>query len=194
VGRVQGRAWQARVPPQRIQGRSGGGSARSAGGAGPQGGRGVRVAGCGVCVAGCGACGGGCSAGCGVHVASCGARDDRSAGRSAALCSSSTATAQWCGTLEARRIAALHPWPKDGSRCSAAGRQGFAGAAANPSGRQAAPMALAGPTVREYGEQWLLTREHVETVADEAGRLRNHVFPGSATCRCARSARGTSGT
>lgn len=31
--------------------------------------------------------------------------------------------------------------------------------------------------MREYGEQWLKTREHIETVADEAGRLRNHVFP-----------------
>ena len=36
------------------------------------------------------------------------------------------------------------------------------------------PLAV---TVREYGERWIKTRDHVETVADEIGRLRNHVFP-----------------
>ena len=39
---------------------------------------------------------------------------------------------------------------------------------------------LTGPvaiTVREYGERWIKTRDHVETVADEIGRLRNHIFP-----------------
>ena len=32
-------------------------------------------------------------------------------------------------------------------------------------------------SVREWGERWLTTREHIETYADECGRLRNHVFP-----------------
>jgi integrase len=42
----------------------------------------------------------------------------------------------------------------------------------------ARPAAIdAGPTVREYGEQWLTTRTHIETYTDECGRLRNHVFP-----------------
>jgi integrase len=36
------------------------------------------------------------------------------------------------------------------------------------------PVAI---TVREYGERWIKTRDHVETVADEIGRLRNHIFP-----------------
>ena len=40
--------------------------------------------------------------------------------------------------------------------------------------------ALTGPlaiTVREYGERWIKTRDDIETVADEIGRLRNHIFP-----------------
>ncbi|TMQ20531.1 MAG: hypothetical protein E6J91_03715, partial [Deltaproteobacteria bacterium] len=36
------------------------------------------------------------------------------------------------------------------------------------------PLAI---TVREYGERWIKTRDNVETVADEIGRLRNHIFP-----------------
>jgi integrase len=48
---------------------------------------------------------------------------------------------------------------------------------AAPSERKAASSAIFGPTVREYGEECLKTREDIETVADEAGRLRNHVFP-----------------
>jgi hypothetical protein len=40
----------------------------------------------------------------------------------------------------------------------------------------AAPLVLVGPTVREYVEQWLTIREHIETVVDDAARLRNHVF------------------
>ena len=49
--------------------------------------------------------------------------------------------------------------------------------AAASTARSAAPAPIAGPSVRDYGEQWLTTREHIETYADECGRLRNHVFP-----------------
>jgi integrase len=48
-------------------------------------------------------------------------------------------------------------------------------AEAGPATRTAS--ANVGPTVREYGERWLLSREAVETIGDERGRLRNHVFP-----------------
>src|SRR4051794_21268203 len=40
-------------------------------------------------------------------------------------------------------------------------------------GTSTGPLAA---TVREYGERWIKTRDHVETVADEIGRLRNHIF------------------
>jgi integrase len=37
---------------------------------------------------------------------------------------------------------------------------------------------LVGLTVQEYGDRWIAGREHrVESVADEQGRLRNHVYP-----------------
>jgi len=53
------------------------------------------------------------------------------------------------------------------------------GPAPNPTAVAPAPIpgVGTGPTVREYGERWLQSRAGIETIGDERGRLRNHVFP-----------------
>jgi integrase len=85
------------------------------------------------------------------------------------------------GSAERRTLTALLRSSVGQSRDPDAPRQAPPMASPTPTvaaiERPAAPLALVGPTVREYGEEWLQTREHIETVADEAGRLRNHVFP-----------------